>query len=336
MNTDDRITPALVTKKGISPLGSTAKGSAFDSSYLFSYMEGDVYTHSFAKATDAQLSHKDDIPAELERDEEESPPTTAKFTKPGLAEVRKHAEELIKDLDDMSLSESKPESAKIKNPPQGPAYSSTDTTVPFGVPSAPTPPLVPNNYAQQPPQSSPTYYAPYSPLQCPSYYQPPVHHTIPYAPCVYYPVISTPPFYSPQLSHSGEGVVLHLIDNIEKTLADQSSCRMVQKFLEDTKSPVIASKLFSKMYRKIAEYMNLPFGNYLCQKLFDFLSEAQLKSIIGIVRAQAVAVCNNLHGTRSIQKLIQKASTFLSLRGELLKLLQGNVCELSTVSFMRN
>ena len=47
-----------------------------------------------------------------------------------------------------------------------------------------------------------------------------------------------------------------------------------------------------------------PFGNYLCQKLFGYCGEEQKTRIARKVAPGLVAVSLNMHGTRSVQKLI--------------------------------
>ena len=85
------------------------------------------------------------------------------------------------------------------------------------------------------------------------------------------------------------------------------------------------------MINKIGEYMNLPFGNYLCQKLFELLNPEQLHAVISIVKLKVISICNNLHGTRSIQRLIDRAINHQELKQEVVDLISGYVTEMATV-----
>ena len=63
-----------------------------------------------------------------------------------------------------------------------------------------------------------------------------------------------------------------------------------------------------------------PFGNYLCQKLIDVVSEPQVGEILDGISNYIGEICMNNHGTRTIQKLIERiknnkqfSSLFLNL-----------------------
>ena len=176
---------------------------------------------------------------------------------------------------------------------------------------------------------------------------------VPYPTYVYYPITPiVPPCYAPvpipatipsvQLLPSGQKedddeALEKLIDDLEKTLNDQPSCRLVQKRLEldqGTKRQALVNKLFSKAVLKVEEYMNLPFGNYLCQKLFELLTEKQLLAILSRIKPYVASIANNLHGTRSIQKLIEAAMLFPTLIYSLVDILSTHVAELVMVPFL--
>ena len=187
----------------------------------------------------------------------------------------------------------------------------------------------PNNYA------TPMQYAPI-PYEGYGYYPPmPQIPYAPYPPCLYYPVPAPAPFYLPPEVHTNEDdVVNKLLFNIEKALNDQSSCRLIQKKLEEEnieERNTIANKLFGKMINKIEEYMNLPFGNYLCQKLFELLSQKQVSTVTTRIRPHLTSIANNLHGTRSVQKLIEISLKYEELMPEIEALLSTHIPELVMV-----
>ncbi len=224
------------------------------------------------------------------------------------------------------------------------ASSSTldDSTFALSHKSQPQSPLVViNNFGV--PGNCSVYYAP---LPCGYYPASPAPMRsaaapyLAYSPCVYYPqepaqpacyfALAQPPLLTPPCKDT-QRIVVQLLENVDKALCDQSSCRMIQKYLEDNGKTAVADELFSKMIVRMDEYMNLPFGNYLCQKLFELLDGIQLHAIIGKLQPQVVSISNNLHGTRSIQKLISRSAGYPNLKEETLKLLVGHVAELATV-----
>ena len=52
-----------------------------------------------------------------------------------------------------------------------------------------------------------------------------------------------------------------------------------------------------------------PFGNYLCQKLFEFSNDDQRTVLINNAAPQMVKIALNQHGTRALQKMIEFIST---------------------------
>ena len=48
-----------------------------------------------------------------------------------------------------------------------------------------------------------------------------------------------------------------------------------------------------------------PFGNYLVQKLVEKCGDKQLLSVVQTIRDQPLEICKDLHGTRSIQKIVE-------------------------------
>lgn len=123
-----------------------------------------------------------------------------------------------------------------------------------------------------------------------------------------------------------------MIDRIEETLADQFKCRLIQKQLELSESALI-NRLFYKMLPNIDRYMKMPFGNYLCQRLFERSSEKQLYAVISKTSDCIIDLSKNLHGTRVIQKLIDLSHTSHSLVALFARAFAGHVAELIMVRF---
>lgn len=48
-----------------------------------------------------------------------------------------------------------------------------------------------------------------------------------------------------------------------------------------------------------------PFGNYLCQKLFEVMDANELERLLPLVSEKVFDISIGTHGTRSVQKLIE-------------------------------
>lgn len=70
-----------------------------------------------------------------------------------------------------------------------------------------------------------------------------------------------------------------------------------------------------------------PFGNYLCQKLFEFSNEDQRTVLINSAASEMVKIAFNSHGTRALQKLIEFITTREQIE-TLINALDGKVVEL--------
>lgn len=162
----------------------------------------------------------------------------------------------------------------------------------------------------------------------PYYPKPFFYHnsSAPYFPSVQ--LVKPPYFTGRELSSNHD--INSLIEHIEITLADQYSCRLIQKQLEEA-GTMLASKLFDRMLSNIERYMKMPFGNYLCQKLFERLTEKQLHAIICKISCCAVELSKNLHGTRAVQKLIELSFNSPKLIAILIHSFAGYVTELIMV-----
>jgi hypothetical protein len=94
--------------------------------------------------------------------------------------------------------------------------------------------------------------------------------------------LSRKPIVKPNISNFATMNNEELIKHAFNLAKDQSGCRYLQKKLEDE-----GTSFHNSIYNKIAEHtvelMNDSFGNYLIQKLLDFLNYEKLFHIIAIV-----------------------------------------------------
>ena len=95
-----------------------------------------------------------------------------------------------------------------------------------------------------------------------------------------------------------------ILTNAYEMAKDQMGCRVLQRKLESN-NEYITRVVFSQTLLHFPELMVHPFGNYLCQKMMEVCSEAQLKMLIDLVAPQLFELSLDPHGTRVVQKIIE-------------------------------
>ncbi|OMJ23105.1 Pumilio domain-containing protein [Smittium culicis] len=93
---------------------------------------------------------------------------------------------------------------------------------------------------------------------------------------------------------------------------DQYGCRYLQKQLEEGNEKQI-KMIFIEITPHFSKLMVDPFGNYLCQKLFEHCNESQRTSILKMISKDMITISLNIHGTRAAQKLIDLLSTQIQI-----------------------
>ncbi|KAL9085522.1 MAG: hypothetical protein Q9165_007567 [Trypethelium subeluteriae] len=89
---------------------------------------------------------------------------------------------------------------------------------------------------------------------------------------------------------------------------DQHGCRFLQKQLED-REPEHIQMIFAETSDHVVELMTDPFGNYLCQKLLEYTTDAQRTVLIRNAAPRMNLIAVNQHGTRALQKMIEFISS---------------------------
>uniref|UniRef100_K3W6G7 C3H1-type domain-containing protein n=1 Tax=Globisporangium ultimum (strain ATCC 200006 / CBS 805.95 / DAOM BR144) TaxID=431595 RepID=K3W6G7_GLOUD len=90
---------------------------------------------------------------------------------------------------------------------------------------------------------------------------------------------------------------------------DQNGCRLLQEQLDYEDRKDLCEVIYQESLDHLAEMMVDPFGNYLFQKLLERVSEKKRLAIIRRVSSNLVAAALNLHGTRSVQKVVEVCAT---------------------------
>ncbi|KIV86091.1 hypothetical protein, variant [Exophiala sideris] len=127
--------------------------------------------------------------------------------------------------------------------------------------------------------------------------------------------------YNTQLQRSGTGRRNHSDEtrfnnvplesyrgSLYELCKDQHGCRYLQRKLEDGNEEHIHA-IFVETCPHIIELMTDPFGNYLCQKLFEHCNDEQRTTLINAAAPALTTIALNQHGTRALQKMIEFVHT---------------------------
>ena len=94
----------------------------------------------------------------------------------------------------------------------------------------------------------------------------------------------------------------YLSYNITPLAKDQAGCRFLQEKLE--KDPNAVNSFYKAILPSILSIIKDPFGNYLIQKICNYLDEERIKTMIEIISPNILDIGSNSHGTRVIQHLV--------------------------------
>merc|ERR1719491_1118537 len=95
-----------------------------------------------------------------------------------------------------------------------------------------------------------------------------------------------------------------LLGQVRRLSRDQVGCRLVQQAL-DEEGPMAATLILNEGLPFWGEAMVDPFGNYLFQKILEKITAQERIVLVKSVSARLVNASLNLHGTRSVQKVVE-------------------------------
>ena len=95
-----------------------------------------------------------------------------------------------------------------------------------------------------------------------------------------------------------------LLGNVRRLSRDQVGCRLLQQALDED-GPPAATAILTEGLTFWAEAMVDPFGNYLFQKILERITPEERIILVGSVSTRLVNASLNLHGTRSVQKIVE-------------------------------
>lgn len=99
-----------------------------------------------------------------------------------------------------------------------------------------------------------------------------------------------------------------IVGRAEELARDQHGCRSLQTKLEEG-NPAYVNAIYDECFDKFVDLMTDPFGNYLCQKLFEFCNDAQRLALVRRCAPSIPHVSTNMHGTRAVQRMVECLST---------------------------
>ena len=91
-------------------------------------------------------------------------------------------------------------------------------------------------------------------------------------------------------------------------IKDQSGCRFLQERMNANKT-FMENKLFPSIKKNLFELGCDAFGNYFLQALIDIFSYENLNLFLDLIKNDFKNMCINQHGTRVIQKVIDKVGS---------------------------
>lgn len=95
-----------------------------------------------------------------------------------------------------------------------------------------------------------------------------------------------------------------LLGQVRRLSRDQVGCRLVQQAL-DEEGPMAATLILNEGLQFWGEAMVDPFGNYLFQKILEKITSEERILLVKTVSPRLVNASLNLHGTRSVQKVVE-------------------------------
>lgn len=95
-----------------------------------------------------------------------------------------------------------------------------------------------------------------------------------------------------------------LLGHVRRLSRDQVGCRLLQQSL-DEEGPNAATLILNEGLSFWGEAMVDPFGNYLFQKILEKITAEERIVLVRSVSSRLVNASLNLHGTRSVQKVVE-------------------------------
>lgn len=106
-----------------------------------------------------------------------------------------------------------------------------------------------------------------------------------------------------------------LLGHVRRLSRDQVGCRLLQQSLDED-GPHAATAILNEGLPFLTEAMTDPFGNYLFQKILEKITPDERLLLVTTVAPRLVNAALNLHGTRSVQKVVEMSALDDSCRSD--------------------
>ena len=121
----------------------------------------------------------------------------------------------------------------------------------------------------------------------------------------------------------------YLINNIEKLTENQSGCRLLQNKIQQY--PFYSNNLYQALKAKLnLKKLSIDsFGNYLIQKLLEYLSNELVEDYFNhVIYPSFMEIALNAHGSRVIQKLLSRIYSSQDMMSKFNHCLQNSMLEI--------
>lgn len=103
-----------------------------------------------------------------------------------------------------------------------------------------------------------------------------------------------------------------LLGHIYELSRTQTGCRRLQKLLD--KESNSWKLVYGELSDEFPALITDPFAHHLCLRLLDFITPKIREELLQAIQQDLVVVSLSVHGTRVIQKLLEKMETATELR----------------------
>lgn len=121
-----------------------------------------------------------------------------------------------------------------------------------------------------------------------------------------------------------------LLGHVRRLSRDQVGCRLLQQAL-DEEGTMAASLILNEGIAFWGEAMVDPFGNYLFQKILEKITPQERIMLIQSVGPRLVNASLNLHGTRSVQKVVELCAADETQYPDIRDPMDGTAAEILTI-----
>lgn len=102
------------------------------------------------------------------------------------------------------------------------------------------------------------------------------------------------------------GNIASLKGNVYLLARQQEGCRMLQRYLEAENNSEAIEIIWREAIQHVGPLITDPFGHYLWLRLLDRITPKQRLELLKSLSSDMVGISLNVHGTRVVQKLLEK------------------------------